>query len=106
MSQHGVTILVYTPTSLHYLMHNIVHIVFIKDICVTKNIDYIIVIHKFNIIEMNSATLEFLQQNIHMVSYDHQGFDSKNNYVPTNPNSKGFQESKLSNLTLLSFNIS
>ncbi len=55
---------------------------------------------------MNFATPEFLQQNIHMVSYDHQGFDSKNNYVPANPNSRGFQELKLSDLTFLSFNMS
>jgi len=86
MSQHGVTILVYTPSSLHYLMH-IVRIVFIKDICVTKKANYITVIHKFNVIEINSATPEFLQQNIHMVSYDHQGFDSNNNYILANSNS-------------------
>jgi hypothetical protein len=86
MSQHGVTILVYTPSSLHYLMHNIVRIVFIKDICVTKKTNYITVIHKFNIIEINSATPKFLQQNIHMVSYDHQGFDSNNNYILANSN--------------------
>ncbi len=87
------TILVYIPSSLHYLMHNIVRIVFIKDICVTRKRDYITVTHKFNIIEMNSATLECLQQNIHMVSYDHRGFDSKNNYILANLNSGGFQES-------------
>lgn len=74
---------------------------FIKDICVTKKIDYTTVIHKFNIIEMNYATLECLQQNIHMVSYDHHGFYSKNNYILANSNYGGFQESELSNLILL-----
>jgi hypothetical protein len=39
---------------------------------------------------MNFATLEFLLQNIWMVSYDHQDFDSKNNCVPTNFNFVGF----------------
>jgi hypothetical protein len=41
-----------------------------------------------------------------MISYDHQGFDSKNNYILANPNFGGFQESELSNLILLNFNMS
>lgn len=42
---------------------------------------------QFNNIKMNYETPKFLQQNIHMVLDDHQGFDPKNNFILTNPNS-------------------
>lgn len=45
---------------------------------------------QFNIIMMNSKTPKFLQQNIHMVLDDHQGFDPNNNFLPANPSSMGF----------------
>jgi hypothetical protein len=39
---------------------------------------------------MNSKTPKFLQQNTHIVLNDHQGFDSKNNFILANPTSMGF----------------
>jgi hypothetical protein len=55
---------------------------------------------QFNNIKINYETPKFLQQNMHMVSNEHQGFDPKNNFILTNLNSVGFQELELFDLTL------